>query len=426
MVFGLGLIAESVYMGQRGMARSFDARFSDFEIFYKAAEAMVRGQELHTSGTGEYIYPPLIAWVLTPLTHYGQAWAMRVWCVVNLLATGISMLVLFKESARRLEVKPEPVLFVAVSCFTILANFSAIRWEFEFGQCDTLVLLGFALALRWMDRRPWLAGLALGLSFTIKYQSLVALPYLLVRRRFAAAASMLAGAAVFLVIPATTYGWDATMRSVQIAFAGFLNYVGLGPGVSAQNAAHVLPATFHRSFSVTSVAARLTDGVHHPGRMMLVTGLVAAIIAGIGLWMYRRWDFMLFKGRSAAADATIPLKGVVALEWTGLIVMALAFSPHTLSRHTYIIIPAHMLAFMILLRPRPGVNPVPLALGTIAFTLGVMLPPGHEFVGSALENWRAVGGTIWCMLIFFFTLVWTCFAYIREKSPAHAAVNPAR
>jgi hypothetical protein len=117
----------------------------------------------------------------------------------------------------------------------------------------------------------------------------------------------------------------------------------------------------------------------------------------------------------------LPLAGVVAIEWVGLIVVALAFSPHTLARHTFLLVPAHVLAFTILCRPRRGVSPWPLALGTLAFTLGVMLPPGGVRAESALAAWRSVGGTTWCMLLFYFTLVWTGLGYVRARPAALSA-----
>ena len=420
VVVSIGLLGLTADFIARGLARSFtkpgeEPRGTDFDHFYWAAQAMVQGKPLHSSGMGEYIYPPLVAWLVSPLTHLTLAGAMRVWLVSNLLVTGLALWVLCKEMARRLEIRADPLLFATVSLLTLVANADQIRWEFELAQCDTLVLLGFALGLRWLDRRPWLAGAALGLAFNVKYQSLLALPYLLARRRFVAAGSMVLFSLMFLFLPATTYGLGPTTKSVQVAFSGMLRHVGLGPSPEDDAAAHVYPATYDRSVSITSVAARLTDGVNHPERMEAVTAAAAIVLLGIGAAIYYKRGVPLVWGRSARSDAEPPSMGVVAIEWAGLIVVALAFSPHTLSRHTYLIMPAHVVTFLILCRPKAGVNPWPLIVGVVMFTLGVMLPPGGLMSGKALDGWRNVGGMTWCMLAFYFTLVYTGLGYVQAR-----------
>ncbi len=424
VVAGLGLAGASAFLVARGLARTLSGAFSDFKIFFTAAEAMVRGEDLYSSGTNEYIYPPLIAWMISPLTGLGYGGAMRAWFAFNVILTAVSVWVLFRETCRRFEVKPEPLLLAWVTLLTILANFGAVRWEFEFGQCDTLVLLGFALGLRWMDTRPVLAGAALGLAFAVKYQTLLALVYLLARRRFVAAAACVASIAFFLFLPAITFGWDETVRSVQVAFAGMLNHVGLGPGADITRAANLIPASYSRSVSITSVAARLT-GDGHPARMVALTGAVGLALLALGWWLYRRCGESLIAGRGAPADLQRERHATVAIEWAGLIVVALAFSPHTLARHTFIMIPVHIIAFTILLRPRSGVSPWPLLIGAALYSAGVMLPPGGEQT-PALRWWRGVGGTTWCMLVFYFALVWTALRYARAGPAAEVPVIGAK
>jgi len=62
-----------------------------------------------------------------------------------------------------------------------------IRGTFALGQTDCLMLLGFACVLRWMERKPLLAGLAVGASANVKYLTLICVPYFLVKRNFKAA-----------------------------------------------------------------------------------------------------------------------------------------------------------------------------------------------------------------------------------------------
>src|SRR5258708_505657 len=51
---------------------------SDFRHFYAAAVAMSQGTDLYKSGTGGYVYPPLLAFLYTPLAHLPDHWAAAV------------------------------------------------------------------------------------------------------------------------------------------------------------------------------------------------------------------------------------------------------------------------------------------------------------------------------------------------------------
>ena len=417
-IVGVSLFGLTGLFTWRSLARNYDwrNRTADFDHFYWAAEAMNQGRDLYSSGEHAYIYPPLLAWLLTPFAHLPSKQAFCVWLVVEFGATAVSLVVFARHVAVRLGLRPEGLLIASVCALSLFANIEQIRCEFEMGQSDTLVLLGFALGLAFLDKKPWLAGIALGFAFNIKYQSLLALPYLLLRRRWSAAASMAASSLAFLFLPALSQGWSANLRSISVAFAGMLNKVGLGPGDDITKAANLYPIDYHRSLSITSAAARLTDGVNHPGRMELVIVAAALVLLAVGWVLYRKRGVPLVVGRTPEADAGSALSGVVAIEWVGLIVVALAFSPHTTARHTFLMIPVHVLAFTMLVRPRPGVNPWPLALGTLAFTLGILLPPGGaSWSETWVEAWRAIGGSVWCIILFYFTLVWTGLRYCAQS-----------
>src|SRR6266699_883367 len=126
----LGLFA---YFMTIAFRRILAHRFSDFNVFYSAAQATLQHGDLYKPMNRSYIYPPLIAFLYAPLA---------------LLS--------------------EPQAATIVLC----ANF-----------------LFIVLALRWLDKRPAWAGIALGLACNIKYLPIVTLPYLLIRRRWVAAGS---------------------------------------------------------------------------------------------------------------------------------------------------------------------------------------------------------------------------------------------
>ena len=60
-------------------------------------------------------------------------------------------------------------------------------------ETNSILLLSFVLALYWLDRRPVAGGLALAVGVSIKYLPIIAVPYLLLRRRWTTAGATLVG-----------------------------------------------------------------------------------------------------------------------------------------------------------------------------------------------------------------------------------------
>src|SRR5205823_2225794 len=141
-------------------------------------------------------------------------------------------------------------------------------------------------ALWLLDRRPTLAGMALGMAFNIKYLPIVLLPYLMMRRRYAATAGFIAGAVGFALLPALNTGWDTNLANLATAYGGLLRMVGVvSPSAPV---AHVEDITDGLSVSITSGFARLG--------LAPLAALAAAV--GVGLislfWasrVYRRRGF---------------------------------------------------------------------------------------------------------------------------------------
>src|SRR2546430_286264 len=70
--------------------------------------------------------------------------------------------------------------------------------------------------------RPRPPGGALGGAVSSHPSPLLSLPYLLMRRRFAAAAWMVAGIVGFGLLPAVVSGWHSNLQDLRIALAGIL------------------------------------------------------------------------------------------------------------------------------------------------------------------------------------------------------------
>ena len=202
-------------------------RLSDFRPFHAAATSLLHGgspYQIHTQR--KYVYPPLLAWALMPLTLLDVHQAAMVWLAVNCTLALACMLLLVRTFQHRMfGSRSSPIAIPAL--LATLLTFGRFKAELQQLESDVIVLFAFSLALALLDRAPILAGAVLGAAFDIKYLTITALPYLLLRRRWVAAGSFLAGAVLFAVLPATTIGLPRDLQYLSRSMGGMLQAVGI-------------------------------------------------------------------------------------------------------------------------------------------------------------------------------------------------------
>lgn len=394
----------------------------DFYHFYEAARAMSAGEDIYLSGRGGYIYPPLVAFLFQPLSVLSAEHAALGWLLINATLTALALFVCVREMLRRFSAPLDLLTVSAVALLTAVLTADKIKSIFNLGQTDVFMILGFALGLRWLDRRPLAAGIALGVAASVKYLSIIALPYLILRRRWRAAAGLAISFAAMMLLPALSTGWDVNAGYVSRAFSGMTRMLGLTP--ASAPAANVSLVTWDRSVSVTSAFMRAVGPDGSRALAALGVGAVAAATLALCWWIFRRRGFALWIGRSGIIETRPPLAAVVALEWTGLIVASVVFSPQTEARHMVVLMIAASLSAVLLLVPRVGVGRGLLLAGVIIAQLGLLLPPGGESWRQAQTAWRGVGGASWCVLVMYAILLWTGLKYARAVADGAEFLDP--
>jgi len=196
----------------------------DFRIFYVAAEAGLRygwssiydvstlrslsasfpsGQNYVTSAL-PFIHPPLLAWLIAPLTALPVPVAYAVWCAVLLAALVWAWYIAAPYSGLR----KLALLLLALAIWPVLD-------AFYFGQPSTLQLALVAAAW-WLcvKDRPLAAGAALALATALKPHTVILLPLALAasgRYRpffsWAAVCSVLAAAFALALGPTGLNNW---------------------------------------------------------------------------------------------------------------------------------------------------------------------------------------------------------------------------
>jgi hypothetical protein len=406
-----------------------DLTKGDFLAFYEAARDMVHGGDIHAIRARNYIYPPLVAMLYMPLTLLDDpATSHRAAAIIALLTSALMSIatawMLARAACERLALKglgqsPPIVALVAAASIAIVGD--KIRSELRMWQTDALMLFIMAFGVRWLDRRPWLAGLALGVAVNVKYLPIFFLPWLLVRRRFQAAGGMVAGILAGAFAPALWVGWSKNLEYLQVGFGGLLALVGIDPG--GQHAVtEDIAGTL--SVSITSTLARHLGGPEHAHAALAISGVIALLVCVGIAFMYRRANLPLLAWPRASQQLTGPFPALIAVEMGALIIGLLVFSPQTNPRHLYLLlIPASAAAAMIIAPAASRVREIAIA-GVALLIAALVLPPGGtRLLDAAVHAWREGGGPSLGMLALLCALVLAGTRTARSESVGVAQIR---
>ncbi|MEO1006988.1 MAG: glycosyltransferase family 87 protein [Planctomycetota bacterium] len=385
----------------------------DFHVFYQAAEAVREGADIYASGVGGYLYPPMLATAFVPLTWLSLGQAGAVWAIVNGVMLAAAAWLMADEALRRFGLPRSTFTVASAALLGSAVVFDKAKSALAMGQTDLLILLGLVLALRWVGRAPLLCGVAFGVVMNVKYLAVMFLPYLLLRRRWGASAAFVGGTLMVSLSTALVFGWQRNLAYLGSSLGALGEVVGLADADATVTNPNAL--TWDRSVSVTSATARLVEGSDHATLWLLLgVGGVALAVTAVCWSFYAAKGLPVLRDRGGRGDEAIPRRrALVLLEWSGVIVATLAFSPQTDGRHMVIALPAVMAASVLLLHGKThAARALPLA-GLVIFVAGLYLPPGGKTFEAALDGWRSIGGASWCLLAMYLCVLWSGLARAR-------------
>jgi alpha-1,2-mannosyltransferase len=301
----------------------------DFSDYYVAARALrldphaniyspavLKGSRMEGQVPFEYIpyvYPPLLAILLAPLTIFPFPVAASIWLFCNTILWLASMLLVANELRHllrgtliadgavagtagmggpfqaglwaRLLADPSPLVALATAGMLFFASRPAAQ-TFALGQVDFLVLLPLAI-VPWLTRHRHerAVGAAIGLAAMLKITPLVLLGYLVLRRRWTALAAALATLALLAAVSVAVVG-------PEVFFVNQINILPLGASI----------LSFHNNEAfLVPVASAITDAVPTlaPAVRVAEYAILAALVSAVGwaLWRTRR------VGRVSMAEA---------------------------------------------------------------------------------------------------------------------------
>ncbi len=183
---------------------------SDLAVYLHAARTMLAEENLYTiaSDAGKfYRYPPLFAFICTPLAILPFNWAVMIWTVFSVVLVCLVFLIWYRVVADRKFVDEPPATQLLVAGISLLVLLRYLLSHLYYGQANLLllaVLVGGYLLVA--NHRTILGGLVLGCSLLLKPFAVPFLVWYAVSARLSVVAAAAIGAVAGAAIPATLVG----------------------------------------------------------------------------------------------------------------------------------------------------------------------------------------------------------------------------
>jgi alpha-1,2-mannosyltransferase len=281
----------------------------DLSVYRSGGQAILDGSHLYAlrfPGALAFTYPPLSALLFTPLTVLGMATLKPALTAASLVLLAVSLRLALRLKPASSWLTEAQATRLALLVGTLALWLEPVWTTLRYGQIDLLIAALVLYDLSRSDQSRW-KGVGIGLAIGLKLTPAIFTVYLLLTRRYRAAATSLAvfGATVaagFVAVPGD---------SAEYWGGAFIDPERVGRIENAAN--QTLRGTYARMLHSVSVEA-----------WWLIT---AAVVGGVGMWLAVR------AGR----------RGDDAQGFTLCVLSGLLISPISWSHHWVLAIPALML-----------------------------------------------------------------------------------
>ncbi len=188
---------------------------SDLGVYLHAARTMLAAENLYTiaNDAGKfYRYPPLFAFICTPLANLPFNWAVLIWSIFSIALVCIVFLTWYHVVADRKFLDEPPATQLIVAGISLLVLLRYLLSHLYYGQANLLLLAvlvaGYLLVA---NHRLILGGVIMGCSLLLKPFAIPFLVWYAVSARLkviaAAAIGVVAGAAIPMTLVGVNKNW---------------------------------------------------------------------------------------------------------------------------------------------------------------------------------------------------------------------------
>jgi alpha-1,2-mannosyltransferase len=335
----------------------------DFGAYLKAARDILQGQPLYGAFLHHpfpdatlrpaYIYPPSFALLIAPLGLLPEVGAAAVWMAVEQAALAVAIVVVLRWL--------RPTRWAIAALLVATLSFYPLWVDVVQGQANLLVLLLVTVGIVGVLRGRAGFGAAIGVAAALKLTPLILVVWLLLDRRFRAAAFVLGGFTILTVAGALLRFQDTVAYFGQV-----LPALASGTAFYAnQSLAGVLDRTL-------SLNAYTQPWISLPWVSLLV---IAAAVILISWWWWQTRPHSA-PSRAVAFIPLVPLLSSVT--WTHHLVIVLPliwFSLVALGQREWPPLPTAALAGVLLLFSIVSRLPVGPAFGQTGFRAAQTMDP---------------------------------------------------
>jgi hypothetical protein len=366
-------------------------------VYTRGAECLLAGEpliECSKQVAPEFPYPPAFALFMTPFVPLSPMWRNIVWYLISITAT-VGSYVIAEKLARRLfpgDWSEHELAWLRIVGVLLSVKFAlnVLEWQ----AYDTVVLF-IILASLWAlaNGRELAAGGGLALAAALKATPLIFLPYLVLRRRVAAAIVFTAVLVLLSFAPDILFFMQGKPSAFletwfrEVAAAGFFND----------------PATAKTGFLSGWMDA-------HPSNQSL-RGAVTRIMYPTALREYAEKVIYLADALCVLAIGAVIAKsprdaGGVAIDGSLLLIAILMLSPMTSRYHYVVLLLPYMVLAAAVVRDRAtrGIGVAVLALSFVLVTATTNDLSGRWLTDVSYQyNFWIVGSLL--LLVYFAILV---------------------
>ena len=374
----------------------------DYRTWYETGRHVLDGAEIYFPRKTEFdfIYPPTCALLFAVASILGQCGLIVILVVINSIAWFVGARLAATLAAG--EAKPNTWLYVAPSFLVMVSIWS----NYHLGQ-PSIVLLALILCAFWLLRakQEALAGVLIAFAAAIKAFPVMLLVYLVYRKYWKAAASLVLTLVFFLLVLPAPFrgGFERSWHDFQKWSAGMLKYndrgIGQRPGRSQTWKNQSIVGTANRLLRQVDIDDTTPpDQPTYVNLAQLSFAAVNAIIIAIALAIGIVFLVVLPPAslRTAQNDA---------LEFALLLLMILMMTPLSYSYlYVWLVLPFAVITQRLLAGHRTilwwGIAAylvffLALPFGRFAQAYGNFLAGALIlFIGLSLELWRARGTAI--------------------------------
>jgi Glycosyltransferase family 87 len=348
-----------------------------------------------------FTYPPAFAFIMIPLAPMPMWLRLMIWYVITVAAAVGSFKLSERLAARLFATPPSARELIWVRVIAVILSLKFVLAVLENEAYDAFSLVFIMLGLAGLaDGREKAGGAALGFAAAVKATPLVFLPYLLVKKRFVAAAAFTAAMLLVSYLPDIFFspagapaGYFRTWLH-EVADASL--YDPKAAKLVFWSGANLLNHSLRGAVSLQIDEVKHQE-LHHLvlyGLYLVFGVLVAAMI-------------ML---RKAERDQ-------IALDGSILLIAMLMLSPMTSRSHYVVLILPYMTLTMVMLRDQVTRG---LGIAVMATSFFFLTVTSNDAVGQTITDWAyshsfLVIGAL-TLLIYFGVIVWNP-AVLREAKP---------